>query len=74
MENRVVELDEPQLYHLNFLKERFEHHRKDQEYPFTFALEDWVDGEEGADLEDREYMIIINAFTVWALEQSERNE
>lgn len=63
------ELDEAQLNHLNFLKKRFEFHGKSQMYPFTFALEDWVNSEGGADLEDREFTIIINLFTVWALKQ-----
>lgn len=69
MENES-NLDEPQQFHLNYLKERFNHHSEDQMYPFTFALEDWINGEDGADLEDKEFTLIINIFTVWALEQT----
>ncbi|MEO1772962.1 hypothetical protein [Candidatus Enterococcus ferrettii] len=65
-------LTEPQQYHLDFLKSRYEHHKKDQEYPFTFALEDWLEGENGADLDDSEFTIIIRKFTAWAMIQQRK--
>lgn len=68
-----MELTESQQYHLDYLKSRFEYHREAQEYPFTFALEDWInDDTNGADLDDREFTIIIRKFTAWAMIQQRK--
>lgn len=67
-----MKLTKPQQYHLDFLKSRYKYHKKDQEYPFMISLQDWMNDDTGAELDDLEFVNVVKQFTTWA--QTQKSE
>lgn len=64
-----IQLNQAQEQHLNHLKKQYEHHKTDQPYPLILTLKDWVSHDDGPDLDDNDYTVIVNTFTTWILTQ-----
>ena len=68
------ELTERQQYHLNYLKERYNHRSETQSKPYYLALSDWIRSEKVTNLQETEIAVIVDQFTLWVDEKSvERN-
>lgn len=56
------QLDESQLWHLNKLMAHYEELKENQPYPIYYGLLEYLSGDDGPEIEDKEHAQVIQIF------------
>ena len=65
-------LNDSQHWHLGLLVTLYHNHKVDQGYPYYLALQDYFTRDDGPEIEDEEFALVISVFSNYVLSELEK--